>query len=72
MSHNVTVFEPYEFKIGQEICIAAGPRKGDWRVTGITDKTVKLTCPISNREFEWKRFCYVVEQRTQDKWPAAD
>lgn len=72
MSHDVTIFEPYEFKMGQEISITSGPRKGDWLVTGITDKTVKLTCPISNREFEFKRFCYVVDHRTQEQWPTTD
>jgi hypothetical protein len=31
--HDVTVFKPYDFYIGQKIVIEGGPRNGDWEVT---------------------------------------
>lgn len=30
--HNVTIFRPYPFKVGQKIYIEDGPRHGDWEV----------------------------------------
>lgn len=67
----VTIFSPYAFAVGQKINIAEGPRKGDWEVVGITERKVKLKCPISLKEFEWDRFCYHVADRTQP-WPGED
>ena len=69
MKKKVTFFEPYPFKTGQKINIEAGPRRGDWEVIEMTDKKVKLKCPISFREFEWNRFCYFVEERNVVDWP---
>lgn len=66
---DVSIFEPYPFKIGQKIRISSGKRFGDWEVIGISDVKVKLRCPISGREFEWNRFCYLVEERTDQVWP---
>lgn len=28
-----------------------------------------LRCPISQREFEWDRFCYFVEEKNGVEWP---
>jgi hypothetical protein len=67
----IAIFDPYPFEKGQKINIATGPRKGDWEVIGISDRKVKLRCPISLREFEWNRFCYLVEKRAQ-AWPQKD
>jgi hypothetical protein len=67
--HKVTLFQPYTFSIGQKIRIENGPRKGDWEVIGLTDKKVKLKCPVSHREFEWNRFCYTVAERVEQEWP---
>ena len=67
----VSVFSPYAFVAGQKINIADGPRKGDWEVVAVTDRKVKLKCPISLREFEWDRFCYFVEDNDQ-QWPGQD
>lgn len=60
---SIFFFEPYPFRVGQKIHIKTGPRKGDWEVIGITDRKVKLRCPVSLREYEWDRFCYFVEER---------
>ncbi len=68
-THDVTVFAPYPFRVGQKINIQTGPRKGDWEVVAVTDRKVKLRCPISLREFEWNRFCYFMEERTGVVWP---
>ncbi len=70
--HKVAFFSPYPFEIGQKIHIASGPRHGDWEVIGVTEKKVKLKCPVSFREFEWDRFCYFTEDRELDEWPQKD
>ena len=61
--HKVAMFRPYPFQAGQKIHIETGPRKGDWEVIGVSDRKVKLRCPVSLREFEWNRFCYFMEDR---------
>jgi len=70
--HKVTVFTPFEFHTGQKIHIETGPRKGDWEVVGITEKKVRLKCPVSLREFEWNRFCYQIGESNFDTWPQKD
>ena len=69
--HQVTVFNPFPFVIGQRIQIAAGPRGGDWQVIGLSDAKVRLRCPVSGGEVEWDRFCYLAETREQE-WPMLD
>ena len=54
-TYNVTVFEPFPFAEGQKINIASGPRRGDWEVVAVSERKVKLRCPVSFREFEWDR-----------------
>ena len=68
----VTYFRPYEFSVGQKIHIDGGPRKGDWEVIGLSERKVKLRCPVSFREFEWNRFCYFTEKRVVIEWPQHD
>lgn len=70
--HDVTVFEPYPFREGQKINITGGPRKGDWEVVTVGERKVRLRCPFSHREFDWNRFCYVVEERKAVEWPGAE
>jgi len=65
----VTVFRPYPLEVGQKIRIEGGPRSGDWEVTGLTERKIKLRCPLSGREFEWANFCYFVEHRENEPWP---
>ncbi len=67
--HDVVVFEPYPFREGEKIHISDGPRKGDWEVASATDRSVRLRCPVSLREFEWDRFCYVVREEKNVQWP---
>jgi len=67
--HYVTIFRPYPFSAGQRIRIDAGPRAGDWEVLEVGERRVKLRCPVSRREFEWDRFCYLLEERDNEEWP---
>lgn len=69
---DVAWFKPYPFKEGQKIRIEGGKRHGDWEVVAVSDAKVKLRCPISGREFEWARFCYIVEERRDQVWPQKD
>ncbi|UCG12668.1 MAG: hypothetical protein JSU72_19685 [Deltaproteobacteria bacterium] len=71
-THKVTVFRPYPFRVGQKINIEGGPRSGDWEVIGITDRKISLRCPISKREFDWNRFCYLVDELEDAQWPRED
>lgn len=66
--HQVTVFNHFPFILGQKIRIAGGPRGGDWQVIGLSEGKVRLRCPVSGREVEWPRFCYLTETREQE-WP---
>ena len=70
--HTVILFKTYPMAVGQKICIADGPRSGDWEVIGISDRKVKLRCPVSLREFEWDRFCYYSEEQQEREWPQKD
>ena len=70
--HTVSVFKPYPFAMGQKINIEGGPRNGDWEVIGVTEKKVRLRCPISHREFEWNRFCYFAGDSEDVEWPGKD
>lgn len=65
----VVIFRPYPFEVGQRIYIESGARHGDWEVVGVSDRKVKLRCPISKREFEWARFCYFAEVSEDSPWP---
>jgi len=67
--YNVTFFKPYPFEVGQKIRIEGGKRNGDWEVVGVSDAKVKLRCPISGREFEWARFCYMSREQDNEMWP---
>ena len=68
----VAVFRQYPFAAGQKIRIADGPRSGDWKVVACDEKSVTLRCPVSGREFSWKRFCYVIEELDDAVWPQED
>jgi hypothetical protein len=65
----VSIFRPYPFTVGQKITIKGGPRNGDWQVVGVKERKVTLKCPVSGREFEWDRFCYLVDERNDVPWP---
>lgn len=68
----VVIFKPFPFLVGQKIYIDGGARSGDWEVVGVTERKVKLRCPISQREFDWDRFCYFTEERSGVEWPRKD
>jgi len=68
-THKVVMFRPYPFKVGEKIYIDGGPRGGDWEVIDVGERKVKLKCPVSQREFEWDRFCYFTDEREDVQWP---
>ncbi len=70
--HRVAMFRRYPFRVGQKIRIEEGPRRGDWEVIGVSEHKVRLRCPISLREFDWARFCYLVDERQGVQWPQED
>ncbi len=65
----VIVFRPFPFEPGQKIAIDGGPRGGDWEVIGVTERKVRLRCPVTLKEVEWDRFCYFVEESPDRPWP---
>ncbi len=69
MRHDVTVFRPYPFTVGQKIRIEDSRRAGDWEVVAISEHKVTLRCPISQKEFEWTKFCYIVDEEIDSTWP---
>ena len=70
--NKVVVFRQYPFETGHKIRIEGGRRSGDWEVLGVTERKVRLRCPLSGREFECDRFCYFVEEREGEEWPKKD
>ena len=71
-THRVIIFKPFPFEVGQKIHIDGGPRGGDWEVLDVTDRKVKLRCPVSFKEFNWDRFCYFTEEQDGVEWPRRD
>ena len=71
-THDVVIFKPYPFIVGQKLHIDGGLRSGDWEVIGVADRKVKLRCPVSSREFEWVNFCYFVEEKSGIAWPKTE
>ncbi|NQT50445.1 hypothetical protein HQ576_00250 [bacterium] len=71
-THRVTFLRQAPFEPGQKLRIEDGPRKGDWEVVAADDKDVALRCPMSGREFTWKRFCTQADERDGVEWPAED
>jgi hypothetical protein len=68
-SYQVFIFKEFPLQVGQKINIADGRRRGDWLVIGVSERKIQLRCPVSGREVEWDRFCYLVEERQQAEWP---
>jgi hypothetical protein len=66
---NVLILRPYPVRVGQKIFIDGGPRRGDWEVIGVGDRKMKLRCPISHKEIDCDRFCYVVSEAAGVPWP---
>jgi len=69
MGHDVTVFRPYPFEVGQKIRIENSRRAGDWEIAAVGEHTVTLRCPISKKEFEWNKFCYLISEEKNTAWP---
>jgi hypothetical protein len=70
MKHDVAVFKTYDFQVGQKIRIEGSRRHGDWEIAAIGEHKITLKCPISKKEFEWTKFCYLVEEEKGVEWPS--
>ena len=64
----VLILRPYPVRVGQKITIEAGPRRGDWEIIGVDDRKLRLRCPISHKELDCDRFCYVVTEAAGIPW----
>ncbi len=67
--HHVVLFKMYPLEAGQRIRIEDGPRRGDWEVVGLTDRKMRLRCPVTFKEVEWDRFCCLVRELENEEWP---
>jgi hypothetical protein len=65
----VLILRPYPVRVGQRITIEAGPRRGDWEIIEVGDRRLRLRCPISHKELDCDRFCYVVTEAAGIPWP---
>ena len=65
----VLILRPYPVRVGQKIFIDSGPRRGDWEIIGVGDRMMRLRCPISHKEIDCERFCYVVTEAAGISWP---
>lgn len=72
MGHEVAVFKPYPFTVGQKIRIEGTRRAGDWEIAAIGEHKITLRCPISKKEFAWNKFCYLTEEHQDIPWPQKD
>jgi len=70
--HRVAFFRTYRVRPGQKIHILDGPRRGDWEVVAADERAVRVRCPISGREFDWKPLCHFVEERDGVEWPSVE
>ncbi|MBF0467301.1 MAG: hypothetical protein HQK61_00195 [Desulfamplus sp.] len=69
MKHDVTIFKPYPFKLGQKIRIDGSGRNGDWEVIDIGENKITIKCPISHKELKCDKFCCFVEEKNNEDWP---
>ncbi len=67
--HEVIVFKEYPFKVGQKIHIVDGFRRGDWLVTGFSERKIQLRCPVSGVEIECDKPFFFAEKRRLPEWP---
>ena len=68
--HEVIVFREYQLKVGQKIHIVDGFRRGDWLVTGSSERKIQLRCPVSGVEIECEKTFFFAEKKLQREWPA--
>ncbi len=50
--HDALIFKPYPFEVGQKLHIDGGAPSRDWEVIDLSERKVKLCCPVSLRGFE--------------------
>ncbi len=55
MSKQPTIFEPYQFTIGERILRRRKGKLEDWDVIALSDDDVTVKCPFHGMELTWKR-----------------
>ncbi|MBN2808106.1 MAG: hypothetical protein JXR80_01295 [Deltaproteobacteria bacterium] len=50
-----TVFEPYEFTVGERILRRRKGKLEDWDVIAVNDKEVTVKCPFHGMELTWPK-----------------
>jgi len=65
----VLILRPYPVRVGQKVFIDGGPRRGDWEIIEVGDRKMRLRCPVSHKEIDCDRFCYVVTEAAGIPWP---
>ena len=55
MSNQPTIFEPYQFTVGERILRRRKGKLEDWNVIAVNDDEVTVKCPIHGMELTWKR-----------------
>lgn len=55
MSKKPTIFEPYQFKVGERILRRRKGKLEDWDVIAVNDDEIKVKCPFHGMELTWKR-----------------
>ncbi|MBF0229267.1 MAG: hypothetical protein HQK63_06695 [Desulfamplus sp.] len=72
MKHDVTIFRAYPFKLGHKIRIEGSGRNGDWEVIKLSPNKMVIECPISHAQISCDRFCFFVEEKSNEEWPKID
>lgn len=67
--NEVIIFREYSLEVGQKIHIGDGSRRGDWLVTGFSERKIQLRCPVSGVEIACDMPLCFVEKRRQPEWP---
>ena len=53
MSDKPTIFEPYQFTIGERILRRRKGKLEDWDVIAISDDEITVKCPFHGMELTW-------------------
>lgn len=70
--HDVYLFRLFPLEVGQKIHIESGVFRGDWEVVSVSERKVRLKCPVSGREIERDHFLAFVTHQRGVAWPRHD
>ncbi len=55
MNKPPTIFEPYQFTVGERILRRRQGKLEDWDVIAINDAEITVKCPFHGMELTWKK-----------------